>query len=524
MLKQNDFIKKYIRLHPSVTKTYARKKYKKARSLFGTTNKRDHESSDSDDSPDEQHHKKMRYKYHSDEDDEDESINLEKLLRDQNINVGIFNKFVELQNELDFDKDNYDQLIHNYITLLKVLKENSINNPNDFLDYVETESVNLYMDEYDDIVKEYVELLENGEISPLSPLSADQREDIRQHPKCKLYKWMERIAPNDQIPKDVNILTDSECRYYYMHQGLHYIITTIMIEKLLSLGDSWTDVIYPKSFVSGCCNGNNDLIDFIENSDAIFAACAFPVGYPVSSTNTNLSNMNTHQYLLIKLSSSGNKTKIIIVNPHGITDESEQKSLIFYIQNRVLTPELFNKCKFQFFNRHFSDQTYEGSCVSHVFTRMIYVAYRLKNKDHTIDNIINYVKKVNIPCPFAVFTQNLKYLAEEEIIQKGTELINLPGFTEKGKAKYRRFETLQDTLDRINFNIIKDQNQKNVNKILTFRTNNDELNELIRKFRIRHIFRPEEKTNKFEKGFENLMNYKQEVDDILQQLQQEQTN
>ncbi len=526
MLSFNDFIKKYVKLHPDVTKTYALKKYKKARSLFGTTNKRSrNESSDSDESSDERH-KKMRHNdSNEEEDDQNESIDLEELLRDKNINVDSFHKFVELQNDYEFSEDNYEYLIENYMTLIELLKEHSINEPNDFLNYAKTKDEILYADDYEDIVNEFVELFENGEISPSKPLSANQRDQLRKNPKCKLYKWMERIAPNDQIPEHVNILTDSECRYYYMHHGLHYIITTQMIEKVLSSNESWTNVIYQKSFVTGCGNGNDDLIDFIENSNAIFAACAFPVNYPLSTnvTNAEIEKLSTHQYLLIKLSSSGHKTKIIIANPHGETDNDERIRIVSYLQNKVLPSEVFNKCKFQFFNRHFFEQTYEGSCVSHVFTRMIYVAYRLKDKEYTINNISNYMNKVNIPCPFAVFTQNLKYLAEEEIIQKGTQLFDLPGWTEKTKSKYRRFETLQDTLDKINYNLIKDENDRNINKILTFRTDNNELKDLIAKFRRQFIFRGLENTKNFEEQFENLMEYKKQVNDILSRLQ-EQTN
>ncbi len=133
------------------------------------------------------------------------------------------------------------------------------------------------------------------------------------------------------------------------------------------------------------------------------------------------------------------------------------------------------------------------------------------------------MNKVNIPCPFAVFTQNLKYLAEEEIIQKGTQLFDLPGWTEKTKSKYRRVETLQDTLDKINYNLIKDENDRNINKILTFRTDNNELKDLIAKFRRQFIFRGLENTKNFEEQFENLMEYKKQVNDILSRLQ-EQTN
>ena len=74
---------------------------------------------------------------------------------------------------------------------------------------------------------------------------------------------------------------------------------------------------------------------------------------------------------------------------------------------------------------------------------MIYVVYRLKDKDYTIDNISKYMNKINIPCPFAVFTQNLKYLCEQEHLNNNSNTTNITGYTPH--------VSLQDTLNKNRF-------------------------------------------------------------------------
>lgn len=381
------FVKKYLHIHPDVTKEYAIKKYKKAtaataaiaaRHSFGTKKRKRSESDEVEE---------IEYEPGIDSIESNESSgasdvssgasrNLENLLRERNIDSEHFHNFVR------------------YLSLV------------------------LYPDNYEDTINYYTDAVENGDFSPVKSLSPEQRGLIRQHPKCKLYKWMNEIAPNDSIPEHVNILTDKACRYYYMHEGS----ITDIINKMLTIiirarrGNSWAIHIFPESVdiidTQRKHEGNINISD--EELIVINTKQLARFLYHLSSTKYCTVGVHDHEYIFIKHPTE--KRKIIILNPHGVKADD---AVVMGILNRSLDPYILKKYSFETFTPDFSDQESEGSCVSHSLSRMFYIAYNMRNKEYKMENLIYYFNKKKLPCQYAIFTQNLKYLAETELNKPG---------------------------------------------------------------------------------------------------------
>ncbi len=376
MITQKKFIKKYIQLHPNVTKKYALKKYKKARlDHFGTTNKKRTHSPDSNEL--------------SDSDVEYDDL--------RNMQEPSTNKRTKLNSK----------------TLEELLHEHNIDSK-EFDKYAQNQNIPMYPENYEEIIKNYLEAVENGEASPVSSLSPEQRNILRKHHKCKLYKWMNEIAPNDQIPEEVNILTDCEGRYFYMYEGMEAVVTNKMIEIMRrhnatsnnNTTSRWINTILKKElFIIDPEKENNEHFseeERIQHNDAeIISLVANPYSlYAILS-------FRRHAYFIFIFPADD---ALLIVNPHGTTDES-----IFNGFSNNFSSDITNKFKFTFCQRDFNEQSTEGSCTLHSFARLIYVAYNMRNKEYNMENLLKYLSKKIIPCQYAIFAQNLKYIAEQEL-------------------------------------------------------------------------------------------------------------
>lgn len=422
---QQNFVKKYLRIHPNVNKKYAIKKYKKAiaattettaRHLFGTKKRK----------RDEEEVEEIEYEPGIDSIDSDESSdtsyddirpfeNLEKLLRERNIDSEHFYKFVQ------------------YLSL------------------------ELRPENYEDIINYYLDAVENGDFTPVKSLSPEQRGLIRQHPKCKLYKWMIEIAPNDSIPEHVNILTDKECRYYYMHEGLISYTVNKMLQIIIRArrGNLWAIHIYPQSVDIIDVRRKHEVDVKISDKKLIALNTKRLSGFlnHLASTKYCTVGVHNHEYIFIKHPTE--KQTIIILNPHGV--KSDYNNLM-NILNRSLDPSMLITYSFAMYIPNFSDQDLEGSCVSHSLSRMFYIAYNMRDKEYTIDNLVYYFNKKKIPCQYAIFTQNLKYLAETEL--------NKPGVYESEERTIMKMDNNYKKKLIENINFIQQFKTKNPYKLL----------------------------------------------------------
>jgi hypothetical protein len=155
---------------------------------------------------------------------------------------------------------------------------------------------------------------------------------------------------------------------------------------------------------------------------------------------------------------------------------------------------------FEFFDPHFSDQEKEGSCVLHTLTRMFYVAYNMRNKEYNMENLLRYFNKEKIPCQYAIFAQNLKYLAEQELNQPGT------------------YESEETTIKKMNMNHFKDLAKK-VHFIYDFKTRNPyiiaEINDYKEKF---EDFREEGGTTVMEAFDKKFLDFEKYTDKIIRKI------
>jgi hypothetical protein len=453
MLTQQSFIKKYLRKHPNVTKKYAIKKYKKARRiLFGTTNKRkNHDEPSSDDSDDTSY----------------DDIRLHKSQKTEK-------------------------------TLREILQEHGVNNEEHFDVYARNHHLPLRPENYERIVQDYVDAIENGDVSPIESLSPDQRGMLREHPKCKLYKWMNEIAPNESIHHDINILTDDECRFYYMYEGLEYPIIDRIFKILIRArrGNSWALSIYPET-VNIINVLDKKANTHLSDEEAIYSnenQLQQFLNHLSSSKYCSVA-IDDHQYIFVKHPSK--KNTIIIFNPHGI---GANHRIVMGIMSTSLFGSTLQNYTFEFFDPHFSDQEKEGSCVLHTLTRMFYVAYNMRNKEYNMENLLRYFNKEKIPCQYAIFAQNLKYLAEQELNQPGT------------------YESEETTIKKMNMNHFKDLAKK-VHFIYDFKTRNPyiiaEINDYKEKF---EDFREEGGTTVMEAFDKKFLDFEKYTDKIIRKI------
>lgn len=434
MLTQKKFVNKYLRIHPHVTQKYAIKKYLKGRHSFGI------DSLDSDTS------------YDDIRSFENEDEQLHKLLQKRNINSEHFHNFVQ------------------------------------------NRKITLHTKSYEDVIKKYLDAIENGDVSPVKSLSPDQRGLIRRHPKCKLYKWMNEIAPNDNIPHHVNILSDKECRYYYMHEGLDTVTINRMLKILIRArkGNAWAINIYPQAV---------DIIDVANKNEKtqkkiISRNTGQLSGFlnHFSSTKFCTVGIGNHECMFIKHPTDPNT--ILILNPHGVHADN---NIVFDTINRSLDPDVLNKYVFTTYTPDFSDQEFEGSCVSHSLSRMFYIAYNMKNKEYTLDNLVYYFEKQKIPCQYAIFTQNLKYLAEIEL--------NNPG----------KYESEEHTIMKMN----KSYKRKLSRKILflhEFETENPFQAAIIKNFEEACEKFVQENGHKLSPSHQKFVEFENFIDDIIRAL------
>lgn len=493
MLKINNFIKKYIDKKPHVTKHYAVKKYKKAFLLFGTTNKRSRGDEDDDDNDEDEHINKRN---RNDEDEEYEEGELKKILKKRDIDYDEFMIFFQFyENDDTLRRSTIELYINLYLELIQLLHDRDFNRKK-FFDFVKNNyDIDLIPENYDDIFQEYSNGLNVGTISPQVSLEANQRGNIRLNPKCKLYDWMNEIAPNESIPEHVNILTDDKCRYYYMFHGLHYLVTTKMIQKLKSSGLEWTDKIFPESV-----HNNDSLKNFLQ--DPQFKLSEGGVG-------------TGHAVLFIKYYS---ENEIFIVNPHGKTTDKTR------ILNSI-SPELFQKYKFTFYEKDLSDQGIEGSCALHSFIRLVYIAFRLQNNTDYDDyyRLQKYLNK-KIPCQFAIFVQNLKYICENELdardlYKEGDNNINT----------YRKYNSEEETIRRAEIPLIVNDTRIKEHEINTRRilpTDDPELREELFNFQRKYAFQGGKEfifdevvnnsfsTEKFNRNYNEIVEYSKFINDL----------
>jgi hypothetical protein len=488
MLTQKKFIKKYIQLHPNVTKKYALKKYNKARlEHFGTTNKKRKfvDMSNDSDNPESM--------------SESEEEDIRKIIKRDVQNPEHFNNFIR-QHNIILNEENINEIIEDYNdtdfddirpkkkSLDELLHEHNID-PAHFHKFALYLQLPAYGKDEENVQK-YIDAMENGDFSPPESLSPEQKYQIRLHPKCKLFPWMKTIAPNDEIPDHVNILTDSECRYFYMYEGMNYVVTNKMIEiiKRHHTRYEWINNIYGKEIViidvKKAKNPQQELIrndvkmkPFALHLDATYAI----VGY------------NGHAYFFVSIP---DEDVIIILNSHGDPDYDivEQLSPNF--------SEDYNDYNFKFFPRYFNEQSTEGSCTLHAFTRLMYVVYNMKDKEHNLENLSYYFNKEKIPCQYAIFSQNLKYLAEKEL------------------AIQAEYESDEITLRKINFyDIVEDISEK-AQTILNFKTKNPYVKAEILNFEdVYQKFREELNDEDLDPTNQKLMDFEKIITDTLTRIQ-----
>jgi hypothetical protein len=425
MLSKNQFIKKYRQLHRHVSKKYASLKFCEALK-FGIF------SSDDDSSS-------IRT-----------STNRKKSIE------SIESDFDELYNVIPLKKIQKPSK-----TLKELLEENNIN-PFVFFKFFNNKR-QIQKKDYPYLIQTFLRAVENGDASPIESLSPEQRGLLREHRKCKLYNWMTSIAPN--VSNRFNIITDNQCRFFYMYEGLFVETTnTILLRLIHHL--HWMSTVF------------DEVISFTDSETFELNLKSFLNN---ETYNYALQSSDSHLRIMFKHPDFFTNRIVYIVDPHGSHGPN-----INELSN--LVPHDVD-VKFNFYKRTFNEQGFEGSCGAHSLTRLIYVVHKMSKNYYTLENLKIYFNK-KIPCPYAIFTQNLIFykdntrnvrnlLDKQQTLQK----INKTEKRSQIKKYKKRIESIirkyEDDVDNIEFHSKIDQY-----KYFLHNTQRENYSELLTQFKM----------------------------------------